>query len=76
MISKNGLSIDTFYKKNCFEDSRLVLGKFLMCTICMVFWMLVGTRYRTVSGQTIDPFGWIVTGLVGGLMASSSMQIS
>ena len=35
----------------------------------MVFSTLVGAGCRTVDGETVDPLGWIVTGLVGGLLA-------
>ena len=50
-----------------FKATRLDLDIFSMCTICMVFKTLVDVGCRTVGGETVDPFGRIVTGLVGGL---------
>ena len=53
---------------NPFEAVRPVWDTFLsMCTICVVFWTLVGARCHTVGEEIVDPLAKIVTRLVGGI---------
>ena len=63
-----------FTRKTILRILSLCWICFLTCTICMAFWMLVGAECSISDGETVDPFGWIVMGLVGGLMASLSVQ--
>ena len=42
--------------------------------VCMMFLMLVGVGCCTVSGETVDPLGQIVTGLGGDLLAGPSVK--
>ena len=56
------------------EAARSTFGYVFDTTICMVFSMLVGVGCHTIGGETVDPLSWIVTGLVGSLLAGPSVK--
>ena len=67
MISKINFADWYVLQGKSFEVARPILGMFFNVYNQQVFQTLVGAECCTVSGEIVDPFGQIVTGLVGGL---------